>query len=149
MNELQKLVQEEVGKLQKAKDVLGISFSNIAELNFKKQLSQKDLIELEAFTARFARLADIFMQGTLKTIDELELENEGSVRDRINRAEKRGIVDDAAVLINIKKLRNKMAHEYILLSPEIIFESAKNYTPALLQNVDRALKYFQNFIKEF
>ena len=43
-------------------------------------------------TSRFARLSDIIIQKIFRLIESLELEEPGTVRDRINQAEKWGII---------------------------------------------------------
>src|SRR5262245_14706280 len=49
----------------------------------------------EALTSRFARLCDLLVQRLFRTLDQVELTDEGTVLDRLNRAEKRGLIASA------------------------------------------------------
>lgn len=105
---------------QKMVDVLHYSFEQampIMEL-FENPLHAEITAEqsqiLEALTARFARLADILTQKVFRAVDALELTDEGSLLDRFNRMEKRGIVANAEELVEVKRLRNRIAHDYAL-----------------------------------
>lgn len=70
------------------------------------------MIEFEALTTRFARVVDILVRQTLRTIDEMEGQEPALPIDRIQRAEKRGWVAAAADLVAARGLRNRIAHEY-------------------------------------
>ena len=144
MNELSDEIDVQIEKLLRASLVLEHSYRMcLPYLNITSfTIEQEDAIE--AFTSRFGRLADIFLQNTLKLIDEIDLETQGTVKDRINRALKKGIIEDEEQMIRIRKLRNKMAHEYILFSMEFIFSQTVNFTPQLLKDVKNAVDYLTN-----
>lgn len=67
---------------------------------------------LETLTSRFARLSDILIQQVFRAIDIIELVDEGSILDRLNRMEKRQIISNAETWIEIRKIRNRISHEY-------------------------------------
>lgn len=58
-------------------------------------------------------MSDFLIVKIFRLIDILELEKPGSVIDRINRAEKRGIIDSAESFKDILRLRNDISHEYV------------------------------------
>jgi hypothetical protein len=62
-------------------------------------------------TRRFASVADLLTQRVFRLFDEIELTGPSTVLDRIYRAEERGWLD-ASQMINIRELRNMIAHEY-------------------------------------
>lgn len=67
----------------------------------------------EALASRFARTTDIFLS---KYIRFLILEKDpgfrGEMRDILDKAEKIGLVSNADKWMQIRELRNKIAHEY-------------------------------------
>jgi len=97
-------------------------------------------IELEALTARFARLADLLVQKLFRAQDALLLEDEGSLLDRLNRAEKRGQIESAEQWREIRELRNQIAHEYVLEDLRELFEAVFRHAPLLLDAVEQARK---------
>lgn len=146
MNEFIPLILLEIEKLQKATLVLEYSFNKCLPLYNKPILNDDELVEVEAYTARFARLADVFLHISLKLIDKVDIENEGTVRDRLNRADKKRIIETLDGQIEIRKLRNKLAHEYITLSTSAFLESANILTPVLIKDVANAIQHLQNYL---
>jgi len=82
----------ELDNLAKAKDALQYSFQKCQKIKLHEGLSYEELEGFEALTSRFARLSDIIIQKILRLLDFIDLEDVGTVRDRINRAEKKGVI---------------------------------------------------------
>ncbi len=76
-------------------------------------LSEEDIEKLETFAARFSRSIDILLNKLLRSLDMVELEDTSRRLDTVIRAEKRGFVQTYEELIELKNLRNELAHEYI------------------------------------
>ena len=131
--------------MTKAGDVLKYTYDLCSGIEIKGEFSQNELDKLELLTARFARTSDILIQKTLRTIDELELEPEGTVRDRIHKAEKRGIISNSGQLIDIRELRNQIAHDYLPEELNEIFGLVIELTPVLLGSIENIIKYSQKF----
>ena len=137
----------QLDNMRKAADVLRYSYEKVSALfdGLHEQTRAEDvsydaLEALEALCSRFARASDILIQKLLRLIDMLDLETPGTLRDRINRAEKKSLIkgDDA---ISIRDLRNEIAHDYIA---EAVYELSQNvleYTPALLEAYQNVCKY--------
>jgi hypothetical protein len=68
----------------------------------------------DALTSKFARVADIFTQKVLKSLVLLTREDAPTFVDRMNLCEKLGVIPSAADLIEIRDLRNQIAHEYLV-----------------------------------
>lgn len=134
--DLREILDKNLKEIADAANVLSLSYEKCKFITVQPGLSNEQLESFEALTARFARLSDLFIQKTLRTLDALELEEPGTVRDRINRAEKRGTVASAETLVAIRMLRNEIAHEYKPESIYGIFERVLHLTPELLQVVD-------------
>ena len=104
-------LKEELVGLSLAAKHLEYSLERCAELIGQSDLPPEKLERLESLTSRFARLADLLIQRIFRLIDEIELVGMGTVRDRIERADKRGWAN-ASQLVKIRELRNMIAHEY-------------------------------------
>ena len=131
--------------LEKARDILLFSFTKCSEINMTEGLSDEEMESLEALTSRFSRLSDIIIQKVFRTIDILDLEDEGTVRDRINRAEKKGIIKSADDFIDIRILRNEIAHEYKAETIYSIFSKVSKLSPVLLESVNTIMTYSKKY----
>jgi uncharacterized protein YutE (UPF0331/DUF86 family) len=127
------LLSDELLLVNDAAKALGLSYDRCKTAIKKGTRSIEDIERLEALTSRFARLSDILVQKIFRLIDSIELENEGTILDRINRAEKRGLITSADTFKNMRLLRNRIAHEYLKESLEDIFSKTFLFTPELLQ----------------
>ena len=141
-------LKSELKNLEKTNDTLRYSFDKCCGMEFKKGLPYEELESFEALTSRFARLSDIIIQKIFRLLDILDLEDEGSIRDRINRAEKRGIIQSADTFIDIRILRNEIAHEYKSETIYEIFEKVLENTPILLESVDMIKNYAQRHLED-
>ena len=95
----------------------------------------------EALTSRFARLCDLIVQRVFRTLDQIELTDDGTVLDRLARAEKRGIISSANEWRELRELRNEIAHDYLIESSDRVLTEAQKRSPALLETVQRISMY--------
>ncbi len=108
---LNRHLKRQIALYSKAIAALKDSYEVCSKILPKKELSRDEMVELDALTSRFARAADIFTQKILKTLNRIELEEAGTIIDRLNRAEKRNIIPSSATFREIRDLRNKISHE--------------------------------------
>jgi len=127
--------------LEKASDVLLYSVEKCRKISISEGLSYEELESYEALTSRFARLSDIIIQKVFRTIDSLDLDDAGTVRDRINRAEKKGLIKSADDFIAVRILRNEIAHEYKTETIYSIFLKVLELSEVLLESVDSICVY--------
>lgn len=137
----EQLLVEELTLLEHSNDMLIYSYNTCKSIGIKKDYTFEELDKFEALTSRFARTSDMLIQKIFRLIDILELERPGSAIDRINRAEKRGIIYSAEIFKEIRYLRNDISHEYIPTAVEQIFKEVLKLTPYLIDSVDRVNKY--------
>ncbi|MFT4929781.1 MAG: hypothetical protein ACI8WB_005916 [Phenylobacterium sp.] len=143
--QLKLLLTENLPYLAKAAKQLNVSYERCQPIDISNgELSLDEQERFEALTARFARLADLIVQKTIRLIEQIELDGSGSLLDRINKAEKRGLIDNAEQFIEIRQLRNSIAHDYDETSLNQIFKSCLGYTPVLLDAVNHINAYVAN-----
>jgi len=107
------LLLQSLAELAQARQHLDFSFGQIAEWpEVMRNATPDQLANAEAFTSRFARAVDLLVNKVLRSMGRVELEPEGTVLDLINRAEKRGFVEQALILREMKEVRNMIAHDY-------------------------------------
>jgi len=138
----------ELENLASAKDALQYSYEKCKTIKLHESLSYEELERFEALTSRFARLSDIIIQKVLRLLDFIDLEDTGTIRDRINRAEKKEIIKSAEEFVQIRLLRNEIAHEYKADTIYDIFEKVLTYTPVLLEHVDQVMAYANRYDHE-
>jgi len=137
LNKLLILLKSEWELMQEAKEAFQYSVKSCAVYETDdKNLSMEDEDRMEAYTARFARLLDIYTQKILRTIDKIELNPQSPLKDIINRAAKNNIISDAEKLISLKLFRNEIVHEYIPSSQRKIFFEIKSYESFLLECIE-------------
>lgn len=139
------LLKEEIELLEHATRNLNQSYKKCKAIGVKETYSDDELESIEALTSRFARTADILIQRMFRLIDELDLSPNGTVRDRINRAEKKELISDAHEFVEIRKLRNTIAHEYKADAPESIYADVLQKTPHLLDSIKRTKQYANSY----
>lgn len=138
-----KLLAEQLKILDSASGVLEESRGRVSKFLSTQSIPEVLTIEqkesCEALTARFARLCDFLFQRVFRTIDQIELVEEGSGIDRLNRMEKRGVIDSASDWREYRELRNEIAHEYLIEKSDRVLLEALQKAPKLIQTV-QALK---------
>jgi hypothetical protein len=125
--------------------VLLYSFNKCTAIGIKETYEPEELESFESFTGRFARLSDILIQKIFRLVDELDLDSQGTVRDRINRAEKKELIDSSDVFVEIRMVRNDIAHEYLPEAIHDMFGKVLTLTPHLLDSVERTVTYCKKY----
>ena len=143
------LLRSELDSLDKAAAYLAVSLGRCANLIGRDDLSSDELERLESMASRFARLSDILIQRVMRLVDDLELISEGSLLDRIQRAEKRGWVRNVKDLVRIRELRNLVAHEYAADRMAEIYAGIANLAPELLAVIPKVRVYSDALARRF
>jgi hypothetical protein len=141
-------LEEDLAGLQLAAGYLQYSMDRCLNLIGQEGLPPEQLERLESLTSRFARLADLLIQRVFRLLDDIELTGGGSILDRIYRAEKRGWAN-ASELINIRELRNLIAHEYATEKMLEIYGAVATMAPVLLAAVPKVIAYANNTIRKY
>lgn len=112
VNTLLYYLEDNFKKADEAVNHLIVSAARCKKFIGNSNFTEEQLIDLEAVTGRFARLSDILIHKILKTIDRLDGNLPGTVRDIILNAAKKGLITSADDLLEIRDVRNTIAHEY-------------------------------------
>ena len=139
------LLKEQLQLLDKSVEVLQYSYQRCIDIKENPSFSDQDLERFESLTGRFARLSDLLVQKIFRLIDRIDLEDQGTIRDRINRAEKKGLIESAEQFVLIKELRNTIAHEYDPVATEQIFITVLAFCPLLFNSVERVHHYVLDY----
>ena len=85
------------------------------------------------------------VQRIFRLIDEIDLELPGTARDIINRAAKKGMIDNSDAFIEARILRNRIAHEYVEKVMAEIYQKALELVPTLLSAVQGVEIYTKKY----
>ena len=99
-------------------DVLQRSLNSLEQSEF----SFEELESVDSLTSKFSRTSDIYLQKVLRSIWMLLREDTVPLIDLLNRAEKMMIIVSAEEFLQMRDIRNQIAHEYL---PEAVPELAK------------------------
>lgn len=139
------LLEEHLNLLEKSDNILRYSYNKVKNISIDKNCSQDEIDQLELLASRFARLSDILIKKIFRLIEKIDLDDEGTIRDSLNKAEKKGLIKNAEIFAEIRILRNDFAHEYIPEAMTEIFIDVFNLTPELFDSVERVKKYCQKY----
>lgn len=124
------------------------SYLKCADRQIPTEASYDDYEPFETLASRFERLSDISTQRVFGCIDALEGEERGTFIDKPNRAEKRGIIDSAQALREVRDLRDEIAHEYSARDISELFKQALALAPSLLNAVKLTVEYSKKLIAQ-
>jgi hypothetical protein len=135
MNEdkLQSLLRSELEALVRATLSLGKSLDKCSQLKPSPRQSFEAEESFDALTSKFARCSDILTQKVLKTLVFLVREDAPTFIDRMNLCEKLGAIPSAKSLVEIRDLRNTIAHEYAVDDLLDLYAETLSLSPELLE----------------
>lgn len=98
---------------------------------------------LESFGAKFARMQDTMIDKLLPRLLMAAGEKPGAAIDNLNRAERLGLIHSALQWIAMRRLRNKMVHEYIENDDEMLpaLKQAHDFSAELEWAYHNCVKY--------
>ena len=122
---------------------LEVSYKECQRIGIKEEYSIDEFGRLETLTSRFARSIDFLVRKMFRSIDDYELENQGTLIDVVNNAAKRGLVTSIDEIRMIKEVRNDIVHEYVEDGLIDIFEDVLKYSEKLLEMMNQTKNYCQ------
>jgi uncharacterized protein YutE (UPF0331/DUF86 family) len=141
-DQARQLLAQALAELSQARNHLDYSFAQVAPLPPDLAVvTAAQLESVEAFCSRFARTVDLLVNKTLRCLDRVELKPEGTLLDVVNRAEKRGFINHASELREMKDVRNIIAHDYAGARIAEIFAYCREQKPVADAICDRVCAY--------
>ena len=139
--ELQILLLTHWDLLQRSLMSLQQSTNKTRQFLQQSEFSFEELESIDSLTSKFSRTSDIYLQKVLRSIWMLLREDTVPLIDLLNRAEKLMIIVSAEELLQMRDIRNQIAHEYL---PEAVPELAKEVvvmTTLLQKNIEQTERF--------
>jgi hypothetical protein len=130
------ILQSEWELLQAAVETLQLSVRKCELIGIKESYTFEELESFDSLTSKFNRTSDIFTQKVLRSVWIILHEPFAPFVDMMNTSEKILLVRSADQMIEIRDLRNQIAHEYI---PEAI----RDLIP---ETIELTFQLFENII---
>ncbi len=128
------------------------SIEHIKSIDVSNLKTFREYEPVDAFFDRFERIIDNLFQSTFRTLYEIEnLSSPLSLMDLSSFIVNIKIVDNIEKLIELKDLRNKIAHEYIWLGiyqTEEFINQVNNYKDDLFQIIENVKTYSWKYLKD-
>ena len=99
-------IKNDLVSLNKMISSLYTAFDICQKIGVKNSYTEEEFMYFDVLTSRFSRLSDYIIQKAFRTIDRMDEEDTGTVRDRLNRAEKKDLItntDDTELYTNFKR----------------------------------------------
>ncbi len=136
-------LDEHLAMLDKSVIALAYSYDKCSAIGEKEEYDLTEQESFEALTSRFARASDILTQKVFKTLFILLQENIKTIIDAANFLEKLEIIETADNLLNIREIRNQIAHEYVESDIKSLFFDVLRYVPELKKIINNVKAYYQ------
>ena len=128
--------------LEKSLAALNYSYDKCNAIGGKGEYDLEQQESFEALTSRFARTSDILTQKVFKSLFILLQEDMKTIIDTANFLEKLEIVDNADDLLNIREIRNQIAHEYVEPDVKSLFMDVLHFVPQLKNIINNVNAYY-------
>lgn len=140
-----KILKENISILHDALNWLERSFSICGKIGSKENYSEEEFDDMETLASRFARVSDIVFQKLFRSIDQVELEDKGTLLDAVNRAHQRGLIETVDKMREIRDLRNQFVHEYVKADLQNVFIDILEFTPLLISVCNNIFEYCKRY----
>ena len=139
-------LRESLALQAKAMDHLRYSLDGCAALKVSEALTSRELVPFEALASRFVRASDMLFSMVFRALDSLEFYENGSPLDVLNRADKRGLIEDFETILQIRRLRNRIAHEYTVPDFSKLSNDIRALSDSLFEIYHRTQAYAEKFL---
>lgn len=147
--QLLRLAEKEAKHLQAVKQRLFGTADRMEVDQLTALLKNPDGIDrLESFGAKFSRMQDTLIDKLLPSLLRAAGEHPGTAIDNLNRAERLGLLTSADQWLAMRRLRNRMVHEYIESESDMLpaLTQAAAFTAELVRTYEHMLRYAQGHL---
>ena len=139
MNEKLELLRELIKKSDDALRLLSDSVSNIKPFDPTAPYSPKELEPYDAMSSRFERIIELLLGKCFRAYETyLYGVSDGSTRDLLNKMEKRDIIGKSVdKWLDIRDLRNKMAHDYLPEQLGKMYDTIIDFYPEIAKTIQK------------
>src|ERR1035437_6941744 len=138
------LLQTEWKLLDASIETLLLSVEKCRKIGIKQNYSFEEQESFDSLTSKFSRTSDVFTQKVIRTTWLLLHESFVPFIDMMNGCVKMGMLRAADEMIEIRDLRNQIAHEYI---PDALRELVSEVMQLIDQLVEN-ISYCRVFLTE-
>jgi len=129
------LLKSEWELLEAAISTLQLSIRKCETIGLKESYTFEELESFDSLTSKFNRTSDIFTQKVLRSVWMLLHEPFAPYIDMMNKCEKMMVLMSADQMIEIRDLRNQIAHEYIPEAIRDLVPEVSELSSQLLENI--------------
>lgn len=143
-NNTLELLQQNWRFLSQSVETLELSVDKCSNIKRGSNFSFEEQESIDSLTSKFSRTSDIFTQKLLRGVWALLHESYEPFIDFMNKAEKLNIIHSSDEMLNIRDLRNQIAHEYLPEAiGELMIEVIESY-PSLKRNISKTQNYLKS-----
>ena len=121
------------------------ALKDVVQILNKENFSEQDLKVFDVFSFRFQKLVEMFLYFLRSLEIYLYGQSSDTLRDRLLRMEKLGIISDIETWFKIRILRNKIVHTYEENFIDLIKE-VLNVSNQIFEDYKKLENYIKNFL---
>ena len=138
------LLKGEWEMFEKSINTLERSRNKCSKLYLKKDYTFEEEEAFDSLTSKYGRTSDLYTQKILRTTWMLLHEGFIPFIDMMNQCAKIGVINSSDALIEMRDLRNQVAHEYIPESVHSLVPEVLTMTIVLFENIDITKTFLQD-----
>jgi len=140
------ILKESLDALHKAAEQLRYSIEKCSALPMP--FTPQGLESIEALTSRFARTSDLFTHKAVRSLLYYLREDIASFLDAANFLEKTQIAPSANDVIEVRELRNEIAHEYSDRDTLELRDACLALSPTLFAMIEKLDQYTRDALRK-
>ena len=135
------LLQQNWNLLMKSMESLNLSVEKVSKIKKKGEYTFEEMESFDSLTSKFGRTSDIFLQKIIRTIWALLHETQMPLIDVLNKSEKIGLIESADNLLEIRDIRNQIAHEYLPEAIQDLITDVLEFSKQLDFNIQKCRQF--------
>ncbi len=135
------LLQQNWNLLMRSMESLRLSVEKVSKIKKKNEYTFEEMESFDSLTSKFGRTSDIFLQKIIRTIWTLLHETQMPLIDVLNKSEKLGLIESADQLIEIRDVRNQIAHEYLPEAIQDLVPDVLEFSKKLETNIQKCRQF--------